>query len=92
MKIGHICVALLVLGVSCAGSVESGGEGQFSESATQGTTTVQSQDSASKDVEKSALSAATVQPSQSVERFEVTVVAPASVNSYSKSWFSPAKK
>ena len=84
MKIGHICVALLVLGVSCAGSVESGGEGQFSESAAQATTTVQSQDSASKDVEKSALSAATVQPSQSVERFEVTVVAPASVNSYSE--------
>ena len=70
--------------LSCSASVESGGEDQFSESATQATTTVQSRDSASKDVEQSASSAATVQPSQSVERFEVTVVAPASVNSYSE--------
>ena len=70
--------------LSCSASVESGGEDEFSESATQATTTVQSQDSASKDVEQSASSTATVQPSQSVERFEVTVVAPASVNSYSE--------
>jgi hypothetical protein len=70
--------------LSCSASVESGGEDKFSESATQATTTVQSQDSASKDVEQSASSTATVQPSQSVERFEVTVVAPASVNSYSE--------
>ncbi len=70
--------------LSCSASVESGGEDKFSENATQATTTVQSQDSASKDVEQSATSIATVQPSQSVERFEVTVVAPASVNSYSE--------
>lgn len=70
--------------LSCSASVESGREDEFSDSATQATTTVQSQDSASKDVEQSASSIATVQPSQSVERFEVTVVAPASVNSYSE--------
>ena len=84
MRIRHFYVALLAVILSCSASVESGGEDQFSESATQATTTVQSRDSASKDVEQSASSAATVQPSQSVERFEVTVVAPASVNSYSE--------
>ena len=84
MRIRHFYVALLAVTLSCSASVESGGEDQFSESATQATTTVQSRDSASKDVEQSASSAATVQPSQSVERFEVTVVAPASVNSYSE--------
>ncbi len=84
MRIRHFYVALLAVTLSCSASVESGGEDKFSESATQATTTVQSQDSASKDVEQSASSTATVQPSQSVERFEVTVVAPASVNSYSE--------
>jgi hypothetical protein len=84
VRIRHFYVALLAVTLSCSASVESGGEDKFSESATQATTTVQSQDSASKDVEQSASSTATVQPSQSVERFEVTVVAPASVNSYSE--------
>ena len=84
MRIRHFYVALLAVTLSCSASVESGREDEFSDSATQATTTVQSQDSASKDVEQSASSIATVQPSQSVERFEVTVVAPASVNSYSE--------
>ena len=84
MKIRHICVALLVLGVSCAGSVESGEKDSSLGTATRATTTVQSQDVASENVETVGSSATTVKPSQNVDRFEVTVVAPTSVNSYSE--------
>ena len=84
MKIRHICVALLVLGVSCAGSVESGEKDSALGTATRATTTVQSQDVASENVETGGSSATTVKPSQNVDRFEVTVVAPTSVNSYSE--------
>ena len=84
MKIRHICVALLVLGVSCAGSVESGEKDLSLGTATRATTTVQSQDVASENVETVGSSATTVKPSQNVDRFEVTVVAPTSVNSYSE--------
>ena len=74
----------MVLGVSCAGSVESGENDSSLGSTTQATTTVQSQNAASEDLETAAPSATTVQPSQNIERFEVTVIAPASVNSYSE--------
>ena len=84
MKIRHICVALLVLGVSSAGSVESGEKDLSLGTATRATTTVQSQDVASENVETVGSSATTVKPSQNVDRFEVTVVAPTSVNSYSE--------
>ena len=84
MKIRHIYVALLVLGVSCAGSVESGEKDSSLGTATRATTTVQSQDVASENVETVGSSATTVKPSQNVDRFEVTVVAPTSVNSYSE--------
>ena len=84
MKIRHVYVALLVLGVSCAGSVESGEKDLSLGTATRATTTVQSQDVASENVETVGSSATTVKPSQNVDRFEVTVVAPTSVNSYSE--------
>ena len=74
----------MVLGVSCAGSVESGRDDSSSGKTTQLTTTVQSQNAASENVETAAPSTTTVQPSQNIERFEVTVIAPASVNSYSE--------
>ena len=73
-----------MLGVSCAGSVESGENDSSLGTATRATTTVQSQSAASEDVETVGSSATTVKPSQSVDRFEVTVVAPTSVNSYSE--------
>ena len=84
MKIRHVYVALLVLGGSCAGSVESGEKDSSLGTATRATTTVQSQDVASENVETVGSSATTVKPSQNVDRFEVTVVAPTSVNSYSE--------
>ena len=74
----------MVLGVSCAGSVESGRDDSSSGKTTQLTTTVQSQNAASENVETAAPSTTTVQPSQNIERFEVTVIAPTSVNSYSE--------
>ena len=73
-----------MLGVSCAGSVESGEKDSSLGTATRATTTVQSQDVASENVETVGSSATTVKPSQNVDRFEVTVVAPTSVNSYSE--------
>ncbi len=84
MKIWHICIALLVLGVSCAGSVESGEKDSSLGTATRATTTVQAQDVASENVETLGSSETTVKPSQNLDRFEVTVVAPTSVNSYSE--------
>ena len=74
----------MVLGVSCAGSVESGRDDSSSGRTTQLTTTVQSQNAAGENVETAAPSTTTVQPSQNIERFEVTVIAPTSVNSYSE--------
>ena len=74
----------MVLGVSCAGSVESGRDDSSSGKTTQLTTTVQSQNAAGENVETAAPSTTTVQPSQNIERFEVTVIAPTSVNSYSE--------
>tara|TARA_Y100001970_G_scaffold189603_1_gene230487 strand:- start:1367 stop:3298 length:1932 start_codon:yes stop_codon:yes gene_type:complete len=84
VKIWHICIALLVLGVSCAGSVESGEKDSSLGTATRATTTVQAQDVASENVETLGSSETTVKPSQNLDRFEVTVVAPTSVNSYSE--------
>ncbi len=84
MKIWHICIALLVLGVSCAGSVESGEKDSSLGTATRATTTVQAQDVASENVETLGSSETTVKPSQNLDRFEVTVVAPTSVNGYSE--------
>ena len=74
----------MALGISCAGSVESGGKDSSLGTATRATTTVQSQEVASENVETVGSSATTVKPSQNVDRFEVTVVAPTSVNSYSE--------
>ena len=74
----------MVLGVSCAGSVESGRADSSSGRTTQLKTTVQSQNAAGENVETAAPSTTTVQPSQNIERFEVTVIAPTSVNSYSE--------
>ena len=74
----------MVLGGSCAGSVESGRDDSSSGRTTQLTTTVQSQNAAGENVETAAPSTTTVQPSQNIERFEVTVIAPTSVNSYSE--------
>ena len=73
-----------MLGVSCAGSVESGEKDSSLGTTTWATTTVQSQDVASENAETVGSSATTVKPSQNVDRFEVTVVAPTSVNSYSE--------
>jgi len=73
-----------VLGVSCAGSVESGEKDSSLGTATRATTTVQAQDVASENVETLGSSETTVKPSQNLDRFEVTVVAPTSVNSYSE--------
>tara|TARA_Y100000590_G_scaffold307016_1_gene346519 strand:- start:496 stop:2427 length:1932 start_codon:yes stop_codon:yes gene_type:complete len=84
VKIWHICIALLVLGVSCAGSVESGEKDSSLGTATRATTTVQAQDVASENVETLGSSETTVKPSQNLDRFEVTVVAPTSVNGYSE--------
>ena len=74
----------MALGISCAGSVESGGKDSSLGTATRATTTVQSQEVASENVETVGSSATTVKPSQNVEPLEVTVVAPTSVNSYSE--------
>ena len=73
-----------MLGVSCAGSVESGEKDSSLGTATRATTTVQAQDVASENVETLGSSETTVKPSQNLDRFEVTVVAPTSVNSYSE--------
>ena len=73
-----------MLGVSCAGSVESGEKDSSLGTATRATTTVQAQDVASENVETLGSSETTVKPSQNLDRFEVTVVAPTSVNGYSE--------
>jgi len=80
----RIYIGLLALAVSCSSSMESGGDDSSQGGATQATSTVHSEGSASEDVETVASSTTTIKSSHDVEPFEVTVVAPARVTSYSQ--------